>query len=148
MNKYETIANEVVKNIGGTENIESVTNCMTRLRFTLKNVSKVDVESLEKVKGVQGVVNKNGQFQVVIGSDVSHVCDEIKKMGSFSETVNANSEERIFSKSRIRCNHSDFPTSNSCYLWCRYDQSCISVIDSISCCGSYFTNLCFISYGS
>ncbi len=36
MNKYETIANEVVKNIGGTENIESVTNCMTRLRFTLK----------------------------------------------------------------------------------------------------------------
>ncbi len=58
MNKYETIANEVVKNIGGTENIESVTNCMTRLRFTLKNVSKVDVESLEKVKGVQGVVNK------------------------------------------------------------------------------------------
>ena len=60
MNKYETIANEVVKNIGGTENIESVTNCMTRLRFTLKNVSKVDVESLEKVKGVQGVVNKNG----------------------------------------------------------------------------------------
>ena len=50
MNKYETIANEVVKNIGGTENIESVTNCMTRLRFTLKNVSKVDVESLEKVK--------------------------------------------------------------------------------------------------
>ena len=38
MNKYETIANEVVKNIGGTENIESVTNCMTRLRFTLKRV--------------------------------------------------------------------------------------------------------------
>ena len=38
MNKYETIANEVLKNIGVTENIESVTNCMTRLRFTLKNV--------------------------------------------------------------------------------------------------------------
>lgn len=56
---------------------------MTRLRFTLKNVSKVDVESLEKVKGVQGVVNKNGQFQVVIGSDVSHVCDEIKKWVAF-----------------------------------------------------------------
>ena len=101
MNKYETIANEVVKNIGGTENIESVTNCMTRLRFTLKNVSKVDVESLEKVKGVQGVVNKNGQFQVVIGSDVSHVCDEIKKMGSFSETVNANSEENVSLVNRV-----------------------------------------------
>lgn len=149
MNKYETIANEVVKNIGGTENIESVTNCMTRLRFTLKNVSKVDVESLEKVKGVQGVVNKNGQFQVVIGSDVSHVCDEIKKRGSFSETVNANSEENVSLVNRVfRCNYSDFPTSNSCYLWCRYDQSCISFIDSISCSRSYFTNLCFISDGS
>lgn len=93
MNKYETIANEVVKNIGGTENIESVTNCMTRLRFTLKNVSKVNVESLEKVKGVQAVVNKNGQFQVVIGTDVSNVCDEIKKMKNFDETEKTSKKE-------------------------------------------------------
>ena len=61
----------------------------------------MDVESLEKVKGVQGVVNKNGQFQVVIGSDVSHVCDEIKKMGSFSETVNVNSEENVSLVNRV-----------------------------------------------
>lgn len=101
MNKYETLANEVVKNVGGKENIESVTNCMTRLRFTLKNVNDANVEALEKVKGVQGVVNKNGQFQVVIGSDVSHVCDEIKKMGSFSETVNANSEEKVSLVNRV-----------------------------------------------
>lgn len=101
MNKYETLANEVVKNVGGTENIDSVTNCMTRLRFTLKDVKKANVDALNATKGVQGVVNKNGQFQVVIGSDVSHVCDEIKKMGHFSETVSANSEEKVSLVNRI-----------------------------------------------
>ena len=101
MNKYETLANEVVKNVGGTENIDSVTNCMTRLRFTLKDVKKANVDALNATKGVQGVVNKNGQFQVVIGSDVSHVCDEIKKMGHFSETVSTNSEEKVSLVNRI-----------------------------------------------
>lgn len=50
MNKYETIANEVVKNIGGTENIESVTNCMTRLRFTLKKRVKGGCRIFRKSK--------------------------------------------------------------------------------------------------
>lgn len=94
MNKYEEIASNVVKHVGGKENIDSVTNCMTRLRFTLKDVKKANVEELQKVKGVQGVVSKNGQFQVVIGSDVSKVCDEIKKIGNFSDAVkNSNDTE-------------------------------------------------------
>lgn len=95
MSKYQDIASGVVKAIGGIENIDSVTNCMTRLRFSLKDLKKVNQEELEKVKGVQGVVNKNGQFQVVIGSDVSNVCDEIRKLGNFSETVTAKSEEKV-----------------------------------------------------
>lgn len=95
MSKYEEIAQQVVEHVGGIENIDSVTNCMTRLRFTLKNVKKANIEKLQSVKGVQGVVNKKGQFQVVIGSDVSFVCDEIRKMGNFSETVIGNTDEKV-----------------------------------------------------
>lgn len=95
MSKYEEIAQQVVEHVGGIENIDSVTNCMTRLRFTLKNVKKANIEKLQSVKGVQGVVNKKGQFQVVIGSDVSFVCDEIRKMGNFNETVIGNTDEKV-----------------------------------------------------
>lgn len=93
MKKYEQMAKEIIENIGGNSNIEAVTNCMTRLRFTLKDVKKANVQHLKEMKGVQGVVHKNGQFQIVIGSDVSHVCDEIKKMGSFKESIQASKEE-------------------------------------------------------
>ena len=93
MNKYQEIAQQVVEHVGGIGNIESVTNCMTRLRFSLKDVKLADTEKLQAIKGVQGVVNKNGQFQVVVGADVSFVCDEIKKMGNFSETVKGKDNE-------------------------------------------------------
>ena len=47
-----------------------VLHCATRLRFTLKDVSKVDTETLKKTKGVMSVINAGGQYQVVIGPDV------------------------------------------------------------------------------
>lgn len=95
MSKYEELASQVVQNVGGIDNIEAVTNCMTRLRFTLKNAAQADTNALQQIKGVQGVVHKNGQFQVVIGADVSFVCDEIRKMGNFSETVNMTKDEKV-----------------------------------------------------
>lgn len=101
MSKYEEIAQQVVEYVGGINNIDSVTNCMTRLRFTLKNVKKADIEKLQSIKGVQGVVNKKGQFQVVIGSDVSFVCDEIRKMGNFNETVTGNTDEKVSLLSKV-----------------------------------------------
>lgn len=93
MSKYEDLALQVVKHVGGLDNIESVTNCMTRLRFSLKNDKKADIAALENTDGVQGVVNKNGQFQVVIGTDVSNVCDEIKKMKNFDGTEKTSKKE-------------------------------------------------------
>ena len=90
---YKKLASDILKLVGGEKNVESVTNCMTRLRFTLKETGKADVEGLKKLQGVQGVVTKNGQFQVVIGTDVSNVCDEIKKMGSFAEETAAPQEK-------------------------------------------------------
>ncbi len=93
MNNFDSMAKDIVDAVGGVENIEAVTNCMTRLRFSLKNLKKVDEETLKNVKGVQGVVNKNGQFQVVIGTNVSEVCEAIKKLGNFSDDVKASSEK-------------------------------------------------------
>jgi len=52
------------------------------------------VEAIKKIKGVQGVVTKNGQFQVVIGTDVGNVCEEIKKLGKFEENAAADSGEK------------------------------------------------------
>lgn len=95
MSKYLEIAQQIVEYVGGIDNIDSVTNCMTRLRFTLKNVNLADVEKIESLKAVQGVVNKNGQFQVVIGADVSFVCEKIREMGNFSETVKSQNEEKV-----------------------------------------------------
>lgn len=91
---YKKTAADILKLVGGEKNVTSVTNCMTRLRFNLNDAKKADVEAIKKIKGVQGVVTKNGQFQVVIGTDVGNVCEEIKKLGKFEENAAADSEEK------------------------------------------------------
>ncbi len=91
---YKKTAAEILKLVGGEKNVASVTNCMTRLRFNLNDAKKADVEAIKKIKGVQGVVTKNGQFQVVIGTDVGNVCDEIRKLGRFEENAAADSTEK------------------------------------------------------
>lgn len=91
---YKKTAAEILRLVGGEKNVASVTNCMTRLRFNLNDAKKADVEAIKKIKGVQGVVTKNGQFQVVIGTDVGNVCDEIRKLGRFEENAAADSTEK------------------------------------------------------
>ena len=91
---YNQLATDILQLVGGKENVASVTNCMTRLRFNLNNISKANVEAIKNLKGVQGVVTKNGQFQIIIGTDVSNVCDEIKKMGNFAENAAAEKDEK------------------------------------------------------
>ena len=74
--KYQDLINKVLKNIGGEENIESLTHCFTRLRFSLKDDSKASTEEIKKIPGISGCVNKGGQFQVIIGTHVSDVYEE------------------------------------------------------------------------
>ena len=88
MNRSKMAA-DILRLVGGKENVASVTNCMTRLRFQLKDHKKADVEALKRLDGVQGVVTKNGQFQVVIGTDVGDVCAELKKLGGFHSDAGA-----------------------------------------------------------
>lgn len=82
---YPKLASDIIKNVGGDANVANVTHCATRLRFNLKDVSKANEETLKKTKGVMGVVNKGGQFQIIIGSDVASVYYEILKLGDFEK---------------------------------------------------------------
>lgn len=86
---YQKTGAEILRLVGGKENVATVTHCMTRLRFTLKDRKLAQVEELKKLSGVQGVVTKNGQFQIVIGTDVGNLCDAIQKMGNFKDDAAA-----------------------------------------------------------
>lgn len=72
-----TLAKEIVNKVGGKGNIISLVHCATRLRFKLKNKKNADKKAIEEMDGVMTVVESGGQFQVVIGSEVSNVYKEI-----------------------------------------------------------------------
>lgn len=76
---YAQLAKEVVKAVGGKENIVSVSNCMTRLRFVLKDDQIPDKDAVSAIKGVKGVMNQGGQYQVIIGTNVSDVISFVRK---------------------------------------------------------------------
>ncbi|AQR96259.1 beta-glucoside-specific PTS transporter subunit IIABC [Clostridium saccharoperbutylacetonicum] len=80
---YKRLSTDIIKNVGGKENVLTLTHCATRLRFNLKDDSKANTEVLKSTKGIMGVVNKGGQYQVIIGSDVANVYAEINKVASF-----------------------------------------------------------------
>jgi PTS system beta-glucosides-specific IIC component len=82
------LANEVLEKVGGKENVANVIHCMTRLRFTLIDDSKADREAVKKVSGVISLIEKGGQFQVVIGNSVSKVYEELVPM--LGNEVNSN----------------------------------------------------------
>lgn len=74
------LAKQLLKLVGGKQNINQVWHCATRLRFTLKDQNKVPKEKVEALDGVITVVEASGQFQVVIGNNVSDVYQEVVKL--------------------------------------------------------------------
>ena len=91
---YENLAKQILKNVGGQENVSNLTHCATRLRFNLRDLSKTNTEAIKKIKGVMGVVDKGAQYQVIIGSDVSSVYKEILKLGDFKNSNSQNDGEK------------------------------------------------------
>ncbi|MBP2642754.1 MAG: system, beta-glucoside-specific subunit [Firmicutes bacterium] len=77
MRKYEELAKTIVKNVGGKDNVISLAHCYTRLRFKLRDEKKAATDVLKNTDGVVTVVQSGGQYQVVIGNQVSEVYDEI-----------------------------------------------------------------------
>ena len=82
--KYQKLANEILTQVGGKENVSALTHCMTRLRFTLKDESKADANVVKNIEGVTGCVSQGGQFQVIIGTHVEEVYEEIAPVGAES----------------------------------------------------------------
>ncbi len=82
---YKKLAADILQMVGGEKNVQSVTHCATRLRFNLSDDSAAQTDALKKTKGVVGVVNKGGQYQVVIGSDVANVYRELLELGNFDK---------------------------------------------------------------
>ena len=87
---YKNVATEVLAKVGGKANVKEVTHCVTRLRFNLADIKKVDEESIKKINGVMGSINKGGQFQVIIGNEVGNVYNELIKLGDFSKDSSKN----------------------------------------------------------
>lgn len=77
MGKYEALAKDIVREVGGEENINSLTHCITRLRFKLKDESKAHDEVLKNMDGVVTVMKAGGQYQVVIGNHVPDVYNDV-----------------------------------------------------------------------
>ena len=71
MGKYQQDAAELLKLVGGKENIAAVSHCMTRMRFVLNDPAKADIPAIEALKSVKGSFTQAGQFQVIIGNTVA-----------------------------------------------------------------------------
>lgn len=94
MGKYEQLAKNIVKGIGGKENISSLTHCITRLRFKLKDESKANDDALKNMDGVITVMRSAGQYQVVIGNHVPYVYADVCSVAGISnESVSDSKDE-------------------------------------------------------
>ena len=79
MSKYENDVKQLLTLIGGKENIGAVSHCMTRMRFVLNDPSKAKEKEIEKLPSVKGTFTQAGQYQVIIGNDVSVFYNEFTK---------------------------------------------------------------------
>ncbi|MBQ4344057.1 MAG: PTS transporter subunit EIIB, partial [Erysipelotrichaceae bacterium] len=89
----EKFAEKIVALVGGEKNVMGLSHCATRLRFTLKNNKKADIEKIKELEGVLGVVSTNAQLQVIVGNQVDRYYDAIMSMYHF-EAQDTSSEEK------------------------------------------------------
>ncbi|MEG0330433.1 MAG: beta-glucoside-specific PTS transporter subunit IIABC [Longicatena sp.] len=85
MKKYQKLAEEIVENVGGKENVYALTHCITRLRFKLKDENKANDEILKNMEGIVTVMKSGGQYQVVIGNHVADVYDKVNPLLSVQD---------------------------------------------------------------
>lgn len=94
MGKYQTLAKEIIKQVGGKENVISLTHCITRLRFKLHDESKANDDVLKNMDGVVTVMKSGGQYQVVIGNHVGDVYEDVLPLLDLDEEVSTSDEKK------------------------------------------------------
>lgn len=93
------LATQVLELVGGKENVNSVVHCATRLRFKLKDESLAKTEEIKNIPDVIQVVQSGGQYQVVVGSRVSEVYNELLDISGLGESTDEEKKENnIFNK--------------------------------------------------
>ena len=88
MGNYQSLAKEIVRMVGGKENVLGLVHCITRLRFILKNEGKANDEELKNMEGIVTVMKSGGQYQVVIGNHVSEVYEEVMQLLDLQKNQN------------------------------------------------------------
>ncbi|GGM27564.1 PTS maltose transporter subunit IIBC [Paraliobacillus quinghaiensis] len=86
MAKYTDSAKELLEYVGGSDNISVVTHCATRMRFVLNDSNKADLDKVEEMDLVKGTFTNAGQFQVIIGNEVSTFYNEFTKIAGVGDT--------------------------------------------------------------
>lgn len=107
---YNETAKQILANIGGSENVESVIHCVTRVRFVLRDPGKANDEAVKAVDGVMGLVKSGGQYQVVIGSEVENVYNAVLKEGNLKDggMVEKTDGDRLVNAAKERKNKKDW----------------------------------------
>lgn len=90
MGKYQELAADIVRNVGGRENVAGLVHCITRLRFTLKDESLANDDVLKGMSGVVTVMKSGGQYQVVIGNHVTEVYEDVLPLLDLREDGDVN----------------------------------------------------------
>ena len=155
---HKELAAEIVKNVGGEENIKSVSHCMTRLRFILQDVQKADKDALENLKGVLGVIYAGGQYMVILGQILLPVYEHVLKDfhiadgGSIDENLDEIKEKEPLSVKTVfnemigyvSRRHDEGRSAFDCYIY-QSGFRCNFVIFT-SCCDRRCTVLLYADY--
>ena len=91
--KYDALSRIILQNVGGKANISTVTHCITRLRFNLKDEAKANTDVLNSTEGVVTVMQSGGQYQVVIGNHVPEVFKSLVAVGHLENLASSQTED-------------------------------------------------------
>ena len=95
MGKYTDLAKNILENVGGVSNVNSLSHCVTRLRFKLNDESKANTDVLKDMDGIVTVMQAGGQYQVVIGNHVGDVFDEVNAIANFDDKATTDPKEKM-----------------------------------------------------
>lgn len=91
--KYQAFCEQIIELVGGKQNIEAVVHCMTRLRFTLKDRSKAKTEEIKALKDVIDVVSNEVAYQIIIGTQVAEIHEELLQLLGLENKINKQSKK-------------------------------------------------------
>lgn len=78
--RYADLAQKIINLVGGPSNVRSISNCMTRLRLSLVDMSIPDDDAIRKIDGIKGVVRWGDEYQIIIGPEVFRLTEELRQM--------------------------------------------------------------------